>query len=128
MKSKAALGTTKRYHVVIGAELLPVHKTGNLAEVRLGEASGSQGRCSHPEAARHQSRFVSGDSVLVGCNVGELQHALHPAAVNALAPQVNQHQVVLSACSKIDKSKQGSRWKIGRTKAANEMLSKSKPL
>lgn len=77
----------------------PVDKSCDLLEVLLGEAARRQSRGAHSEASWHQGWLVSWDSVLVGSNVGQLKYALHTAAIDALAPQVHQHQVVLSACS-----------------------------
>ncbi len=37
------------------------------------------------------------DCVFVGCDVDELEDALDAAPVDALGPQVHQHQVVLGA-------------------------------
>lgn len=37
------------------------------------------------------------NSVLVDCNVRQLQNPLHPAAINPLGAQINQQQMVVSA-------------------------------
>ena len=43
------------------------------------------------------TRFLAWHCVLVDSNVGQLQHSLDSASVNALGPQVHQQQVVLCA-------------------------------
>lgn len=50
-----------------------------------------------PQASRSNGTPVSRTGVLVGCDGHKLQHTLGPCSIQALGPQVHQHQVGVSA-------------------------------
>lgn len=94
------LGAGLARRLDVGGDLdTAVDELGDLVEVGLDEPARRQGRGAHAESPRNEGRDVPGDRVLVGGDVRQLEHALDARAVDALGPQVGEHDVVVgSAC------------------------------
>mmetsp|Transcript_3360 Transcript_3360/g.10545 ORF Transcript_3360/g.10545 Transcript_3360/m.10545 type:complete len:487 (+) Transcript_3360:1887-3347(+) len=66
-------------------------------KVALHQAARGQRGGAQAQAGGDERAAVAGDGVLVGADVGKLQHALRASAVHTLAAEVQQHQVVVGA-------------------------------
>ncbi len=115
-----------------GSACSPVDVLGDLHEVLLDEAAGGEGGGADTEAGGHHGALVAGHCVLVGCDVSQLEHPLHAAAVNVLGPQVEQHHVVVSAYITRPFSKAAHRshcrWQAGRHDCVCSQFGRPAPL
>lgn len=74
-----------------------IYKINNPPEVLLSELARSQCWGPKPQASRSNGAAVSRTGVLVGCDGDKLQHTFSSSPIQALRPQVYQHQVGVSA-------------------------------
>lgn len=74
-----------------------VNETSNLGKVLLVQTTGSHGRGTDTDTTGNHGRLVTGNSVLVGGNVDQLEDTLNTGTVNALGAEIDQDQVGVSA-------------------------------
>ena len=86
-----------REHGGITREHAAVDELRHLIEVRLIKATRRQRRRADTDASRDEGTLVARDRVLVDRDRDHLQNTLDARAINAIRPQVNQHQMVLGA-------------------------------